>query len=373
MKKNRRNTSEVCFCGIYDPSYSRNRVLIHGFEENGYTVVQCRVDPRKHGGISKFFFLTREYFRVRHHDFDFVIVAFPGHTIVWLARLLFGRPIVFDAFVSLYDSNVFDRMLYGAKSLHGRLDWLRDYTGARLADIVLLDTTAHIDYFVKTFGLPREKFLRVPVGSDERIFHSQAEVCIEEPIIVHFHGTFIPLHGIPYILEAARLLVDEPLRFHIVGSGQESKRVREEASKLGIANVDFINPVPLEQLPGLIASAQICLGIFGDTSKTMRVVPNKVFEYMLMGKPIITADSPAIRELFAPDPPALVLVPPANAVALAEAVRAFLRDPDRRRNFGEAAANFAATRLTARAIVANLLAELSVTGAVYASLNRRGI
>ena len=358
MKKVRRSTPEVCFYGIYDPSYSRNRVLIHGFEENGYTVVQCRVDPHKHSGVAKYFFLIREYFRVRRHDFDFVIVAFPGHTVVWLARLLFGRPLVFDAFVSLYDSNVFDRMRYAAGSLRGRLDRWRDYTSAHLADVVLLDTTAHINYFVQTFGLPREKFLRVPVGSDERIFHPQVAQHTEEPI-VHFHGTFIPLHGISYILAAARLLVDEPLRFRIVGSGQESQRVREEAARLGIANVDFIDPVPFEQLPELIASAQICLGIFGDTSKTMRVVPNKVFEYMLMGKPIITADSPAVRELFAPDPPALVLVPPADAAALAEAVRAFLRDPDRRREFGEAAANFAAAHLTAHTIVANLLAELS--------------
>ena len=190
--------------------------------------MQCRVDPREHKGISKFFFLIREYFRIRDRSFSLVIVAFPGHTVVWLARLLFGRPIVFDAFVSLYDSNVFDRKKYAARSLRARLDWLRDYASARLADVVLLDTTAHIDYFVETFGLPREKFLRVPVGADEQIFHPH-DVPARE-FIVHFHGTFIPLHGIPYIIEAARLLADEPPRFRIVGSGQESGRVRGEAA-----------------------------------------------------------------------------------------------------------------------------------------------
>ncbi len=346
----------ICFFGIYDPQYSRNRVLIRGFEENGYSVVQCRIDPREHTGVSKFFFLIREYFRIRDRDFNLVIVAFPGHTIVWLARLLFGRPIVFDAFVSLYDSNVFDRKLYTATSLRGRLDYVRDYASARLASIVLLDTTAHIDYFVQTFGLPREKFLRVPVGSDERIFYPHDTSRAGERI-VHFHGTFIPLHGIPYILEAARLLADEPIRFRIMGSGQESRRVREEAVKLGLTNVYFVDSLPLEQLPGLIASAQVCLGIFGDTAKAGRVVPNKVFEYMAMGKPIITADSPALRELFAPDAPPLVLVPPADAAALAEALRRLLHDSAQLRQLGEAAATFFKAHLTPRSIVADLCSQ----------------
>ncbi|MHB0865507.1 MAG: glycosyltransferase [Minisyncoccota bacterium] len=357
MKRANKETPKVCFFGIYDPSYSRNKVLIRGFEENGFEVVQCRVDPHEHRGISKFFFLAREYSHIRNLDFKLVIVAFPGHTVVWLARLLFGRPIVFDAFVSLYDSNVFDRKKYAARSLRARLDWLRDYVSASLADVVLLDTTTHIDYFAATFRLPREKFLRVPVGSDEQIFHPHAAPTARE-FIVHFHGTFIPLHGIPYIIEAARLLVDEPLRFRIVGSGQESRRVRKEADKLGLTNVDFVDSVPLEQLPALIASAQACLGIFGDTAKTMRVVPNKVFEYMSMGKPIITSDSPAVRELFLPSTPPLILVPPADAAALAEALRGLLQEPAQLRRAGEAAAAFSKAHLTPLTIVAGLLAEL---------------
>lgn len=355
----------MCFFGIYDPLYSRNRVLIRGFLENGYRVVLCRVSPREHRGISKYFLLVREYLRVRKHPFSFVIVAFPGHTVVWLARLLFGRPIVFDAFVSLYDSNVFDRKLYGAASLRGRLDWLRDYASARIADVVLFDTEAHIEYFVQTFRLPREKFLAVPVGTDEQVFHPHVQPPAEEPV-VHFHGTFIPLHGIQYILEAARLLADEPLRFRIVGGGQESHRVREEAAKLGLTNVDFVDSVPFEQLPGIIASAQICLGIFGDSEKASRVVPNKVFEYMMIGKPIITEDSPAIRALFVTDALPLVLVQSADAAALAAAIRALSRDAARRRELGLAARAFATAHFTARTIVAGLLKGLP------ASVSRAG-
>ena len=88
MKQKNKAVPKVCFFGIYDPTYSRNRVLIRGFQENGYKVVHCRVDPRIHKGFIKFGFLVREYFRV-HEKFDLVIVAFPGQTVVWLARILF--------------------------------------------------------------------------------------------------------------------------------------------------------------------------------------------------------------------------------------------------------------------------------------------
>lgn len=357
MKKNDKGKPEVCFFGIYDSSYSRNRVLIHGFEENGYDVVQCRVNPCEHRGVLKFFFLTREYFRIRKHSFNLVIVAFPGHTVVWLARLLFGRPIVFDAFVSLYDSNVFDRKKYAAGSLRGRLDWLRDYMSTRFADIVLLDTTAHIDYFIRTFKLPREKFLRVPVGSDERIFHPQ-NIAPAGEFIAHFHGTFIPLHGISYIIKAAQILANEPLRFRIIGSGQESERVHKEVIQFELSNVEFITRVSFLELPALISSAQVCLGIFGETPKACRVVPNKVFEYMAIGKPIITADSPAIRELFVPNSPPLVLVPPANAIALADALRGLIHDPARLSQLGEATQTFFKVHLNACAIISSFLAEL---------------
>ena len=348
----------VCFFGIYDSGYARNRILMEGFRLNGYRVIECRVDPRRTQGFSKYWALYRAYRKIRHEQFSYVIVAFPGHTVVWLARLLFGRPVLFDAFVSLYDSNVFDRKKYAATSLRGRLDWLRDYVSASLADTVLMDTTAHIDYFVQMFGLPRAKFLRVPVGSDERIFHPQ-DTPSTRGFTVHFHGTFIPLHGIPYIVEAARLLAAEPVRFRIVGSGQESERVHKEVARLGLSNIEFVSTVPLQELPALIASAQVCLGIFGDTAKTGRVVPNKVFEYLAMGKPIVTADSPAIRELFAPDSPPLVLVPPADAVALADALRGLLHEPAQLRRLGEAAAHFFKANLTPRTIVGNLLAGLS--------------
>ena len=98
----------------------------------------------------------------------------------------------------------------------------------------------------------------------------------EETYLILFWGKMIPLQGVPYIQKAAELLQGKQIEIRILGDP----------------------PIPYDELPAIIRKADICLGIFGDTDKAMRVIPNKVYEAIAMGKPVISGDSPAIRELF---------------------------------------------------------------------------
>ncbi len=349
----------ICFFGIFDPDYARTKVLAEGFAQCGWEVVFCRVDPRQHTGWRKYRLLWRQGRSLHRQQFDYVLVCFPGRALVVLvARLLFGRRILFDAFVSIYDSNVFDRALYPAHSVRALRDWLLDWSACHLAWKVLLDTNAHINYFVSTFGVARAKCIRVWVGADEKVFYPQ-DTAEPAAFTAHFHGTHIPLQGVSYIIEAARLLAEEPIQFRIVGNGQESKKIRETVHQWGLHNVEFIDSVPLAQLAGYIAASHVCLGIFGNTQKTTRVVPNKVFECIAMGKAVITADTPAMRELFGNNNRPLVLVPRADPAALAEALRTLARDPARRRQLGENAGTFFKQHLGAKNIVTDLLKQLS--------------
>ncbi len=347
----------VLFFGIFDPKYARNRVLTTGFERNGWKVAECRIDPRATRGMRKYLALARLGLAARKEPHDLVIVCFPGQSVVWLARLLFGKHIVFDAFLSLYDSNVFDRKVYGPKSLRAQKDRMLDTWSCRLAWKVLLDTNEHIGYFVKTFGIPRGKFFRVWISADDTVFMPRAAAG-EEEFTVHFHGTFIPLQGISYIIDAANQLRHEGLRFRIIGSGQETPLIEEQVKKLGLESIiERTGKLPIAEVARHMESAQIVLGIFGDTEKTKRVIPNKVYEAMAMGKAIITADTQAIRELPSA-PSALVLVPVADARALADAIRGLKADDARREALGRSAYELYDRECRPEKIVSALISEL---------------
>ena len=72
-------------------------------------------------------------------------------------------------------------------------------------------------------------------------------------------------------------------------------------------------------MPTHIAKADIGLGIFGDTDKAKRVIPNKAYEIIAMKKPLITGDSSASREFFSDEKNAL-LCEMANPGAIAESI-----------------------------------------------------
>jgi glycosyltransferase involved in cell wall biosynthesis len=225
-----------------------------------------------------------------------MIVGFPGFQAMILARLLTVKPIVFDAFYSFFDSMVEDRKIVKAQSLKGRYYWLLDWLSCRLADKILLDTNAQIDYFVKELKLERKKFYRVLVGCDDKVIFPITPKK-KDYFLVHFHGSFIPLQGIEYIIEATKILEGENIKFNIIGHGQTYREIIDLASRLKVSNVNFIEPVSIDNLRGYLAEADVCLGIFGHTDKAKRVIPNKVYEGLAAKRPVLTGDSSAIREL----------------------------------------------------------------------------
>jgi len=283
----------ICYFGMYDPEYPRNRIMIRGLKENGHEVLECQ---SRAGGFKKYQELYQKHCQIKN-QYDVMIVGFPGQTIVPFAKLLANNKMIFDAFSSHYEGYVIDRGYHNQFSLAALYYWLIDWLSFILADEVLFDTQAHIDYCVKTFHLKPEIFKRVFVGSDDNVFYPRL-VSQQEKFIVHFHGTYIPLQGAEHIVKAAKILEShQEIEFHLLGKGQTFEPAKKLASELNAKNIKFLEPVAYKELPDYLARADIVLGIFGSTAKAQRVIPNKVFEALAMAKPIITQDSPAIREL----------------------------------------------------------------------------
>lgn len=286
----------ILYFGIYDPSYSRNRVLINGLHANGVTVDEINYDAKSLAWPLKL--ILKRFLNFRN-KYDFIFVGFPGQEVMPLARLLFPfSNIIFDAFTSHYGGYILDREYFGQKSLRAYYYKFIDWLSCRLADKVLLDTNAHINFFINEFKLPRAKFIRVFVGTDERVMKFSEIRKDEGNIKVHFHGSFIPLQGVDVILDAIKILNNEKITFNLIGKGAMYAKISARIKGENIKNIILKPKVGYSELPKLMADADICLGIFGTTPKTKIVIPNKIYEAIAVGRPVITADTEAIHELF---------------------------------------------------------------------------
>ena len=288
---------KICYFGIYDPEYSRNKILISGLRQNGIEVTEC-VSRKK--GFSKYFDLIKKH-RAIKNNYDVIIVGFPGFQSVILAKFITKRPIIFNAFVYMYDSIVLDRAQVRRGSLKALYFWCLDKISMSISDVVLFDTEEHIKFVSREFNIKHRKFKRIFLGTDTLVFYPR-EKPQSDLFKVVFYGHYIPLQGTEYIVKAAKLLEgNKDIVFEIIGGGKGKEKMLDLAKSLGLKNIDFTENVSLVELAERMSSADVCLGIFGDTGKTMRVIPNKVYDSMALSRPLITADTPAIRELFGPE------------------------------------------------------------------------
>jgi glycosyltransferase involved in cell wall biosynthesis len=193
-----------------------------------------------------------------------------------------------------------------------------------LPDLVVADTDANADFLARLAAVPRSRVRTCLVGAEERLFKPGWQP--GDPFHALFVGKLIPLHGVDVILEAARLAPE--LQVHVIGTGQLDGLMKELPP-----NVLWREWVDYEQLPAEYWGAGCALGIFARSEKAARVIPNKAFQALACGTPLITADTRGARELLVDGENAL-LVPPGDPAALVQAVRSLAADPGLARRLG---------------------------------------
>jgi glycosyltransferase involved in cell wall biosynthesis len=239
-----------------------------------------------------------------------VLVGYLGHFDVLLARLLYPRStVVLDHLVFAGDTAA-DR---GAEGLRVRLLAGLDRLAVSCADVVVTDTEEH-----RRMLPDPDKGMVVLVGAPDawRAVGVRATAEAAAGVLsVVFFGLYTPLQGAPVIAEAVRgaVAAGAPLRVTMVGSGQELPRVRDILARTpGVTWHDWVEP---DELPTLVADHQACLGIFSDTPKGVRVVPNKVYQGLAAGCVVVTSDTPPQRRAVGQH---VELVPAADPGALAD-------------------------------------------------------
>jgi glycosyltransferase involved in cell wall biosynthesis len=326
----------VLYFGTYERDYPRNAQVISCLRRAGVEVLERHASVwegrrdkfspgigslgRAAGAEARLAFSSAE-------NADVLVVGYPGHLdVVSAKRVARGRPVVFNPLVSLEDTLVGDRQVVSPRSPVATAMRLVDRVAFRRADLVVADTAAHARYFVERFALADDRVAVCFVGAEDRLFGPGPSET--SPFHVLFVGKLIPLHGLETILEAAALCPE--IQFRVVGSGQLDDVLSNRSG-----NVVWERWVEYERLPDLYRSAGCALGIFGGSDKAARVIPNKAFQALATATPLVTADTPAARELLVHERDAL-LVAPGDPEALAVAVRRLAADEALRNQIGSA-------------------------------------
>jgi hypothetical protein len=284
------------YFGTYDREHPRNVNAIAAMTEAGVQVSERQVPIRRGGLLGTLEIFAAEtrlgtpvLGATRRRDFDVVIVGYPGHFDVPRARRVARkRPLVFDAVLSLEDELVEVRRRFRPRSTAATVLRVVDSRALRLPDLVVCGTHAEASY-LEQLGARRTAVIFL--GADEDVF------CETWSPAYPFSALYVA-DASHDVVEAAALLAPEvPVR--IVEPGEIP------AGDRGIA----------------FAHAGIVLGSFRES----RAIPPAVFEALATGAPVITANTPAARELL-DDGTSALLVAPGDAAALAEALSRLAAD-----------------------------------------------
>ena len=335
----------ICYFGTYRSQYIRNRLMMYRLRQNGFEVVECHVtlwkglEDRQEvagGGWMKPGFWSRaiytytklifKYFSIR--DYDILMVGYPGQADIPLARLLSGlrrKPLVWDVLMSLV-LIAQERGLDSRSPVSVRLIRSIEKWALRLPDVLIVDTPEYAAWYHNTYGVPQDKIRLLPLGADDRIFKPLAHIPDPQGIFhCLYYGTFIPNHGVQFIIEAARLLADDKtIQFELIGTGPCRAQIDEMVKDYALSNVTLIDWMDVEGLTQKAAAADVILGTFGKTPQSLMTMQNKIHEGLAMGRPVINGDSPVMRSTLEHGVN-VYLCERENARSLADAIR-FLKD-----------------------------------------------
>jgi glycosyltransferase involved in cell wall biosynthesis len=210
-----------------------------------------------------------------------------------------------------------------SRLLIGASEWLERFLYRR-ADRVMVNSPGYIEHVSRRGA--RQVSL-VPNGADPSMFDPAAsgeEFRRAHALAGRFVALYAGAHGLSndlgVVLQAAARLKEHPeIIFVLVGDGKDKPALQQQALDAGIGNVRFVPPVAKQAIPAVLAAADACIAILKPVELYKTTYPNKVFDYMAAGRPVILAIDGVIRQVVE-GAGAGIAVPPGDAAALADAV-----------------------------------------------------
>jgi glycosyltransferase involved in cell wall biosynthesis len=296
---------------------------------------------------------------------DVVFVESPPLFLIvpgWVKAKLSGAKLIFNV-ADLWPDTVSDlgvvrdgAMLRFAKQLEA---W-----AYRKASYVNAVTDGIAERLRSGKAVQAEKILFLPNGVDTMMLQPMppdralaARLGLAGKSVFLYAGTHGIVHGLEHVLDAAAQVEADGIAVLFVGAGTRKAALVERTRALGLRNVVFHDPVPIERMPAFysIACASIVTVIRSHHSQGAR--PSKMFSSLACGVPILYSGEGEGAEIVR-SAGAGIVVEPESADALARGMRELTANPELRDRLGAAARSLAETRFGWSGIVESWLARL---------------
>jgi len=216
-------------------------------------------------------------------------------------------------------------------------EWLERFL-YRHADKVIVNSPGFVKHVTDRGA---EDVTLIPNGADPTMFDPQARGLSfreEHDLQDHFVVLYAGAHGLSndlgVVLDAVELLKNDPsIRIVLLGSGKEKSCLKADAAERGLNNLLFLPPVSKLDMREALAASDACLAILKPIEMYKTTYPNKVFDYMAAGRPVILAIDGVIKEVVE-EADAGIPVPPGDPTAMASAIRMLANDPKKCQKLG---------------------------------------
>lgn len=285
---------KLCYVLAYrEPRYIRTLSLLNALALLPEIKVYIAINKNK-GWWRYFETLWQVWWIQRRYHPDYYLLGFRGHELFWPLRWLIGRkPLIFDSLMSPHAALCDDRKFGWLGSVFGYPWYFVEKIILQQADRVLTDTRLHVEFLANRFQLHRSRIYVVPIGAVEHQRILQNSLDQNDQFFILFYGSFLPLHGIKVILQAAALLRDLPIYFTFIGGdGRGLFEFQKLSQSLQLQRLEYLKWVDFDELLDYyVFRANLCLGgPFGNTPQARRVVTGKTVQCLAMKKATIIGD-----------------------------------------------------------------------------------
>lgn len=236
------------------------------------------------------------------------------------------------------------------------------YNRARLIVAVTQGILDHL----QNRGYPPSRLIYLPNGANVEMFqysedgrtHIRQSLKLEGKFVAIYAGIHGIAQGLEMVIEAARMLVDQPdIHILLVGDGPRKADLVALAGRYNLANLTMLPEQPRQKIVDYLSAADIALIPLRDIDLFSGALPSKMFDAWACERPILLSVDGEARRVM-DQAQGGIFVTPENPDVLADTLRKLKHSPDTNRQMGVNGRAYTVEHYSRRALAEKLVGTL---------------